>query len=212
MEYGSKIVLVGPKADIQHSVQVKEDPLLAKRRARAPARGRSNQLPESAAEMSGSNPFSFGTPSNKPSTSFFTPPPATSFQNSKSSLPFSSAAPSSASNNALSQPTNTSTLSKSLPASMDVDDGEGGEDDDDEMDVCYLRPAAFSRGGKGKWRQGGRSMAVAVSPVGGEVAAWVTKTVCYCSFANWANTVSLAVSLKEVFHSSLALAGSQHTF
>jgi hypothetical protein len=53
--------------------------------------------------------------------------------------------------------------------------------DDDEMDVLHVIPGAFPRGGRGKWKDSGRGILAAVSPVGGEVTAWVSKNVCISS-------------------------------
>lgn len=47
------------------------------------------------------------------------------------------------------------------------------------ISVSYLEPSAYGRKGKGKWVEGGRSMAVASAPVGGEVAGWVTSRVSF---------------------------------
>jgi nuclear pore complex protein Nup85 len=58
-----------------------------------------------------------------------------------------------------------------------MDSVSGEDDDDDEVDVCYLEPGAYPRGGKQKWKESGRTMGVAVSPVGGEVVGWIGKKV-----------------------------------
>ncbi|KAL7424161.1 hypothetical protein Q5752_001747 [Cryptotrichosporon argae] len=49
-----------------------------------------------------------------------------------------------------------------------------GGDDDDDADTLHLKPAAFSKADKAKWKASGRTVLAAVSPVGGEVAAWIT--------------------------------------
>ena len=53
------------------------------------------------------------------------------------------------------------------------DDGN----DEDDIEVAYLRPQAYGNGDKAAWRKTGKSFGIAVSPTGGEVAAWVTKEV-----------------------------------
>lgn len=50
--------------------------------------------------------------------------------------------------------------------------------DQTPVQTLYLKPEAYPRGGKGKWKATGRTISAAVGPVGGEVAVWVTKKVC----------------------------------
>ena len=52
---------------------------------------------------------------------------------------------------------------------------EFDDDEDDEVETCYLRPAAFSAASKGKWKESGKTLLAAVGPVGGTVAAWVAQ-------------------------------------
>ncbi|OCF44154.1 nuclear pore complex protein Nup85 [Kwoniella heveanensis CBS 569] len=51
----------------------------------------------------------------------------------------------------------------------------GDQVNDEDVEVCYLQPAAYSREEKKKWKASGRTIGAAVSPVGGEVASWVMK-------------------------------------
>lgn len=71
------------------------------------------------------------------------------------------------------------------------DDGN----DEDDIEVAYLRPQAYGNGDKAVWRKAGKSFGIAVSPTGGEVAAWVTKEVSSC--------VRLAVDLAAEVNASL---------
>lgn len=50
-------------------------------------------------------------------------------------------------------------------------------EDEDEVDTAYFTPAAFPTKGGAKWRATGRGMMAALSPVGGEITAWVAKQV-----------------------------------
>lgn len=56
---------------------------------------------------------------------------------------------------------------------MAVDNG----DDEDDAPELNLDPAAFSRKDKAKWKASGRTLVANPSPVGGEIAAWVSKQV-----------------------------------
>ncbi|ADV19526.1 conserved hypothetical protein [Cryptococcus gattii WM276] len=47
--------------------------------------------------------------------------------------------------------------------------------DQTPVQTLYLKPEAYPRGGKEKWKATGRTISAAVGPVGGEVAVWVTK-------------------------------------
>lgn len=49
--------------------------------------------------------------------------------------------------------------------------------DEDEVDTAYFTPPAFPHNGGAKWKATGRSFMAALSPVGGEVTAWVSKQV-----------------------------------
>ena len=55
---------------------------------------------------------------------------------------------------------------------MQVDD-----EDVEEIDITYLEPVAYARNGKAKWKDSGRTMNMAVSPAGGEIATWITQKV-----------------------------------
>jgi hypothetical protein len=59
----------------------------------------------------------------------------------------------------------------------EIADHHDADEEDDDIEIAYLRPHAFSRGDKAAWRKAGKSFGIAVSPTGGEVAAWVTKEV-----------------------------------
>lgn len=48
---------------------------------------------------------------------------------------------------------------------------------DEDVDICYLEPSAFKRSGRDAWSKSGRTMLAGVNPVGGELAAWITKQV-----------------------------------
>lgn len=50
-------------------------------------------------------------------------------------------------------------------------------DDEDGVGTSYLQPPAYTRGEKQKWSESGRSLNIAVSPGGGQTAAWVVKRV-----------------------------------
>lgn len=45
------------------------------------------------------------------------------------------------------------------------------------VQTLYLKPEAYPRGGKEKWKATGRTISAAAGPVGGELAVWVTKRV-----------------------------------
>ncbi|TXT13662.1 hypothetical protein VHUM_01029 [Vanrija humicola] len=94
---------------------------------------------------------------------------------SSNSLPFSFSNP--------SAPKNPTPLAHSISAgafgSTPVVDANGDGDDDADADVdeVYLEPYAFTRKDKAKWKASGRTLLAAVSPVNGEIAAWVAKRV-----------------------------------
>jgi hypothetical protein len=50
-------------------------------------------------------------------------------------------------------------------------------DDEDGVGTSYLQPPAYTRGEKQKWSESGRTFNIAVSPAGGQAAAWVAKRV-----------------------------------
>lgn len=58
---------------------------------------------------------------------------------------------------------------------MDIND----VDDNEEPDVFeeHFDPPAFTRKDKAKWKASGRTLLATAAPVGGGVAAWVTKQV-----------------------------------
>jgi hypothetical protein len=60
----------------------------------------------------------------------------------------------------------------------DVDMAQVGESSvDEEADILYLKPGAYPHGGRGKWKEQGRGILAAVSPVGGEVVSWISRPV-----------------------------------
>ena len=59
---------------------------------------------------------------------------------------------------------------------IEAEDGNGGQEQGG-VEVSYLRPQAFGHSDNAAWRKAEKSMGIAVSPTGGEVAAWVTKEV-----------------------------------
>lgn len=115
------------------------------------------------AQPSGS--FSFGTSSSQPSSS---------------NLPFSFSNPTAPKNptplfNSFGASAFGSTTSGSAADGYALDSpmDEAGDD----ADELFLEPSAFSRKDKAKWKQSGRTMLAAVSPVNGEIAAWVSSLV-----------------------------------
>jgi len=58
---------------------------------------------------------------------------------------------------------------------------EVDEDASEELDIAYLEPSAYSSEGQAKWKNTGRTINIAVSPAGGEIATWVSKK------ASWTN-------------------------
>ena len=52
---------------------------------------------------------------------------------------------------------------------------DGVVEDDGGITLEYLEPSSYPQNGKARWKDSGRTMAVAANPVGGEVAAWATK-------------------------------------
>ncbi|WWD16071.1 hypothetical protein CI109_100496 [Kwoniella shandongensis] len=103
------------------------------------------------------SPFSFAPQNNTTSQPSSSRPPAFSFGSSSASG-------------------TTKTPAQPAHTSDDMDEDNDREmDDDDDVDVSYLQPAAYPRGGRGKWKASGRTTSAAVCPVGGEVATWVTK-------------------------------------
>lgn len=73
-----------------------------------------------------------------------------------------------------SQPKQSS--SKPLQTSADNDVSmDAQRQDQTPVQTLYLKPEAYPRGGKEKWKATGRTISAAAGPVGGEVAIWVTK-------------------------------------
>ncbi|OXG31619.1 nuclear pore complex protein Nup85 [Cryptococcus neoformans Ze90-1] len=73
-----------------------------------------------------------------------------------------------------SQPKQSS--SKPLQPSADNDVSMDAQRQDQmPVQTLYLKPEAYPRGGKEKWKATGRTISAAAGPVGGEVAIWVTK-------------------------------------
>lgn len=53
---------------------------------------------------------------------------------------------------------------------------------EDEAVLTYLEPTAYPRNGKAKWTATGRGTGIATSPVGGEIASYVVKSVRQCPY------------------------------
>lgn len=77
-----------------------------------------------------------------------------------------------------SQPKQSSSKPSQPSADNDVSMDTQGQDQT-SVQTLYLKPEAYPRDGKEKWKATGRTISAAVGPVGGEVAVWVTKKVCY---------------------------------
>ncbi|KAK8869665.1 hypothetical protein IAR55_000233 [Kwoniella newhampshirensis] len=102
------------------------------------------------------SPFSFAPQNSVSQPSSSSRPPTSSFASSSASVPKAAL--------------------QNTQAQDDMDeDHDGRAEDDEDAEVCHLQPAAYSQGGRGKWKATGRTMGIAVNPVGGEVASWVTK-------------------------------------
>jgi hypothetical protein len=111
------------------------------------------------------SPFSFSTqPSFQPSSSN---PPTFSFSNSDDFAPKTSPPAQTTPINAMNGEGNVNS--------------DGSEKEQEDASTLYLEPAAWSRREKAKWKATGRTVMAAVSPVEGEVAAWVAKKVRYLS-------------------------------
>jgi nuclear pore complex protein Nup85 len=67
--------------------------------------------------------------------------------------------------------------SSKTPASSAVQNGYHAAEDGGERPTTYLEPNTYDGKGKKKWVDSGRTFTAAVSPVGGELAMWVTKKV-----------------------------------
>lgn len=103
---------------------------------------------------------------------------------SSTSLPFSFSNPSAPKNptplaHSISAGAFGSTTTATSASSIDMVVDANGDDDGDDADVdeVYLEPYAFTRKDKAKWKASGRTLLAAVSPVNGEIAAWVAKRV-----------------------------------
>lgn len=76
-----------------------------------------------------------------------------------------------------SHPKQSSSKPSQPSADNDISMDTQGQDQT-PVQTLYLKPEAYPRGGKEKWKATGRTISAAVGPVGGEVAVWVTKRVC----------------------------------
>ncbi|KAL1411069.1 hypothetical protein Q8F55_002016 [Vanrija albida] len=104
---------------------------------------------------------------------------------SSTSLPFSFANPSAPKNptplaHSISAGAFGSTTTGTSASSADMIVDANGDDDADadadaDVDEVYLEPYAFTRKDKAKWKASGRTLLAALSPVNGEIAAWVAK-------------------------------------
>ncbi|WVQ78536.1 hypothetical protein IAT38_000622 [Cryptococcus sp. DSM 104549] len=107
-----------------------------------------------------------------PSFSAFAPPSAGSpfsFAPSKTSTPQPSS-----SKSAFNTPA-PARQSQATSSAMDLDRAASGSGpSEDDVEALHLNPGAYPPGGRAKWSATGRTVGAAVSPVGGEVAVWVT--------------------------------------
>lgn len=110
------------------------------------------------------------------------PPGRTTAQNGSSFAPGNAPAASSSKTTSLSKSQQGSSSANGIGihghAAGDIADGRG-QGRDETVEVLYLQPSAYPRNGKGKWKDTGRSLAVTISPINGEVVAYVTPQVSF---------------------------------
>ncbi|WWC89869.1 uncharacterized protein L201_004797 [Kwoniella dendrophila CBS 6074] len=145
----------------------------------------------SFSSSSASSPFSFAPQTQKEQPS--AGPSSFSFGSSNSFAPTSIITSTTAS----SQPQQTKNI--------DEDDQIELDGEDEEVEVFHLQPAAYTKGEKKKWKSSGRTINAIVSPVGGEIASWITKKP--SSNPNEPSTLSesnLSISDRTIFFASLS--------
>ncbi|WRT67281.1 uncharacterized protein IL334_004248 [Kwoniella shivajii] len=134
---------------------------------------------------SGGSPFSFAPQSQKPPASG----PSTFPLGSSSSFAAKPSAP----------------ASNQDADGMDEDEAIEDGEDEDEVETCYLQPAAYPKGEKKKWKASGRTISATVSPAGGEIASWVTKKpASNPNEPSQLSSTSLSISDRTIFFTSLS--------
>ncbi|WWC69332.1 uncharacterized protein I206_103270 [Kwoniella pini CBS 10737] len=134
---------------------------------------------------SGSSPFSF-SPQDKISKQPQSGPSTFSFSNSSNTV----------------QPDASTSASKGtqqLPYNM-----EYSSHFEDDIEILHSRPYAYKKSEKKKWQSTGRTLCTVSSPVGGELATWVTKKP--SSNPNESSTISepmRSVSDKTIYFTAL---------
>ncbi|KAK4687468.1 nuclear pore complex protein Nup85, partial [Tremellales sp. Uapishka_1] len=100
-------------------------------------------------------------------------------------------------------PKTSTRLSQSVSADMFSSDSSSSPEDEmfrreEDVDVLHLEPYAFKKSERRKWKSSGRTIAFAVSPVGGEVASYVTQL----DTAKEVEKASQTISDRTVYFSS----------
>ncbi|WVW82930.1 hypothetical protein I302_104945 [Kwoniella bestiolae CBS 10118] len=143
--------------------------------------------------------FSFSTPMGGSSFSFAP-------QGGQSSSGSSSFSFGSSSNPFPPKSTTAITTITNPPQEANGMDEDGDEQEVEvEVEVLHLQPAAYPKGDKRKWKSSGRTINAVTSPVGGEVASWITKKP--SSNPNEPSTLSepsLSLSDRTIFFASLS--------